>query len=380
VGSGAMDAVEAHSKAVVQVKGQPDKTSSLVVQRLQILLNRRLEDAEAAQTDEPEKEVPKNNEGSAVEGNESECSQLISELDWPDEIVSLLRTALDVGSNERRRRQSLEATSPEDSGAVLSLANLQAKLTATRKSLKDREWTLAEARNRQQQLEDERARQDCRIRSLERALETSACSRSEAEQRHLTECLSADADAVEQRGELRRRLSSAEVERDKALAELVAAEQRSEESRKLSQRREEELQAQLAEAAREADELRQCLLETEEVEDTSSSKEAEEVQAVQERSLPSELEPVVTGHFRRVPPVDFSSLGLSEAHVEGVGTVMSTPRRSEPLAPRGTPPKNDAGGRRTTGSAQAGSKAAHQLPMNLRSLGKLLSGGGVLGK
>jgi len=379
--SGDMHVAELPGKAVLQVKRPPETHASLAaLRRLEILLGQRLQDAAAVQTDEPEKEVPKSNAGTGA-SDESEYNQLISELDWPEENLSLLSRALELGIAERRRRLLSEATDQPDTsgGSASQLASLQSKLTSTRKALKDREWTLAEARQRQQQLEDERARQDCRIRSLERALERSTSSRSDAEQRHLEECLSADAEAAEQRGELRRRLSSAEMERDKALEDLVAAEQRAEESRQLSERREEELQAQLAEAIRENNELRQRGTKAEEVE-RRSPREADEIEE-EPVEKPAEVAPAGSLRDRgpRVPPVDFSSLQSTEAHLEGVGMVMSTPRRAGPLAPRGSPPKTEASGRRSTGSAPS-AKAAANLPMNLRSLGKLLSGGGVLGK
>eukprot|EP00913_Durusdinium_trenchii_P011807 g11089.t1 len=56
--------------------------------------------------------------------------------------------------------------------------------------------------------------------------------RTESEKRHLEAYSTADAEAAEQRGELRRRLSAAEVARDQATAELAAIEQKVEEARK----------------------------------------------------------------------------------------------------------------------------------------------------
>ncbi|CAJ1451100.1 unnamed protein product, partial [Effrenium voratum] len=113
--------------------------------------------------------------------------------------------------------------------------------------------------------EDADGLKDCRIRALQTALDK----------------------AAEQRGELRKRLSSAEVARDQAIAELAAAEQRVEEARKVAQRREEDLQAQLEAREAELEELR-----------------------------------------NRPVQKDFHQGSQeTETHIRGVGTVMATPRQ-----------------------------------------------------
>eukprot|EP00931_Biecheleriopsis_adriatica_P107331 TRINITY_DN81680_c0_g1_i1.p1 TRINITY_DN81680_c0_g1~~TRINITY_DN81680_c0_g1_i1.p1 ORF type:complete len:360 (+),score=96.08 TRINITY_DN81680_c0_g1_i1:74-1153(+) len=317
--------------------------------------------------DEPEKEIPRSNQcSSQVHGHGekgSEMKALLAQLseqssEETKEVISTVQAALALADLHRRRPPSEEEARGKALGGAGSESeqladSLQARLMSTRKALKDREWALAEARHRQQQMEDDRLRQDCRIRALETALDRASC-KSEADR-------SADIEAAKQMEELRNKLSASEASRQKAEAALQDSEQRAEEA--LS--REQDLQRELAESVRELEELRSRLRFADE---TASAEPAAQ------------------------PKVDISTLkiqgmpdgGLHEAYIEGVGMLMSTPRphhltaEEPPAAPRGTPPKPE--GKRMSAAEQPSKRPAPPMPMNLRSLGKLLSGGGVLGK
>lgn len=342
------------------------------VQRLRELLDEECSEVQSRfGRDEPENEIPcqKEEANDASDANSNVCSAM-SELQsaWKggeaNEVVALIQSALAlVGVYEKNASRSACGKANED------VDGLKAAVLGARKSLKDREWSLVEAKHKAQQLEDERLRQDCHIRALQTALDKAVSSRTESEKRHLEAYSTADAEAAEQRGELRRRLSAAEVARDQATAELAAIEQKVEEARKVAQRREEDLADQLSAKEKELEELRQRLKTQEE----AREKGCEEAASKATSKMPS-------FRIQGMP-----SGGVLEAHMQGVGTVMTTPRQhyEPPSAPRSAPRALRTAARapsQPTPEQRPPSKASAPMPMDLRSLGKLLSGGGMLGK
>mmetsp|Transcript_105471 Transcript_105471/g.264091 ORF Transcript_105471/g.264091 Transcript_105471/m.264091 type:complete len:487 (+) Transcript_105471:151-1611(+) len=75
-------------------------------------------------------------------------------------------------------------TSARDDQATDTVESVAVRLTAARKTIKEKEWELVEARKRVEQLERERARQEQRIRQLETVSQRSAWMRDDATERH----------------------------------------------------------------------------------------------------------------------------------------------------------------------------------------------------
>ncbi|CAE7515118.1 unnamed protein product [Symbiodinium natans] len=326
-------------------------------------------------SDEPEIEIPDRELSNHDSLREKQLKLALAELlessesQERQEVGLLAESALDlVRVYEKQSRCAQLGSDASDAAKAEQCRAMDAQkaaLLAARMALKDREWALVEAKHRAQQLEEERLQQDCRIRALQTALDKAVSSRTEAEKRHLEAYSTADAEAAEQRGELRRRLSAAEVARDQAMADLAAVEERIEEVRRLADRREEDLLAQLAAREAELEELR-----NKPGNGTGYPSEAPP-------DLPSEAqEPAIP---RKKPSFHLQGMptgGLTEeSHIQGVGMVMATPRLHYDPRPVPAPPKSGPADTR-----QAKKSASAAMPMDLKSLGKLLSGGGMLGK
>lgn len=138
--------------------------------------------------------------------------------------------------------------------------------------------------------------------------------------------------------------------RDQAVAQLAAAEQRLEEARKVALRQEEDLRIQLAQRDCELEELRQKLSDAALVQPAAAQA------------------PAASLRIRGMP-----SGGVMEAQTQG-DTVMATPRQhyEPPSASRSLPA--------TIPENRPAKKPSAPMPTDLRSLGKLLSGSGMLGK
>ncbi|CAE7481164.1 unnamed protein product [Symbiodinium microadriaticum] len=341
------------------------------LRRLRVLLSEESEIAKSfVNSDDPELEIPDRELSDGSSLREKQLKVVLADLheQHPDrveceakEIGLLAESTVElVGVYEKlsRSAQLPDASDVAKADQFRVVDAQKAALLAARMALKDREWALVEAKHRAQQLEEERVQQDCRIRALQTALDKAVSSRTEAEKRHLEAYSTADAEAAEQRGELRRRLSDAEVARDQAMADLAAVEDRIEEVRQLADRREEDLLAQLAARGAQLEELQQKLGKRE---DERPEMPREDPVAVVPRTKPSfRLEGMPSG-------------GLTEeSHIHGVGMVMATPRLH--YDPKPKPAVKAVDPRQSKKSASAA------MPMDLKSLGKLLSGGGMLGK
>lgn len=123
-----------------------------------------------------------------------------------------------------------------------------ARLTAARKCIKQKDWELADARRRLQQLEKERSTQEHRLRQLQTAAEREGWERAEAERRISEFKSEVDADAANTRDELRLRLAATEQKFDDAQEELVVVRGRFEEACVVGVHRDAELQAELSES------------------------------------------------------------------------------------------------------------------------------------
>ncbi|CAE8686018.1 unnamed protein product, partial [Polarella glacialis] len=153
--------------------------------------------------------------------------------------------------------------------------------------------------------------------------------------------------AAEQRGDLRRRLSLAEVARDQAQTELAAAEQRIQ----VGLQREQELQTTVDAFVGQA---------------AASSKQ----EAPRRVSAGGAIPPLNLSGLQ-MPGASGSRIEDEETYVEGVGMLM-TPRPGRGAPTAATPPTKSRASRPSQGGRNS-------MPMDFRSLGNLLSGGGILG-
>jgi len=359
------------------------------------------------------------------------------------------------------RAEAARAAAEDEAGqgekAHELLESTLARLTATRKSVKEKEWELSDARRRVEQLEDDRVRQDVKLRALETALERAASTRCDADRRAAEACTEADREAAKELTELRQQLCDIEVTRDEAKAEHVVAQQSLEEAQRRSELREAELHGQLAEGARRAEDLETRLLQAscprasdDDPVVNALRLEIDELQAALSANRPGPSEEEVeqlrqeVAQLRAAPP---SAAGPSqskdqeastsqldenrsapksftlnlpgvhnldeEQYIDGVGIItktprdsytrrilpamlasggsqqsMQAPRRSLPrahLIPRvSTAREHSGGGNLSTRSGKPSQSVrgdgTNSMPMDLRALGKLLSGGAVSGK
>jgi len=367
------------------------------------------------------------------------------------------------------RAEAARATAEADAGhgekAHEMLEGTLARLTAARKTVKEREWELRTAKTKLETLEEDNVRQNARVRALETALERSTSTRIEASSQAATTLASTEAslaNAEASREELQRRLSVAEVAADEARA--------------FCDRRVEDVESRLAESHSTVEDLQRRLQELEEAASAARAvKAAEESRrsgggsgaygeaidagaGAGEDEVPSlptspaaasagmTVPPLAVGRPPAVPGVGaigglggLSALREQEQHVEGVGILAPTPRTglrnslstrggvetassssssSRPAAGHGASPAAIVApggvkassrltsparivaaqggdrrgtqttparqGRRSVSGASGSQLDAHQqapsMPMDLRALGNILTGGGLLGK
>jgi len=360
-------------------------------------------------------------------------------------------TQRERASRAEAARDTAEADAGHGEKAHEMLEGTLARLTAARKTVKEREWELKTAKTRLDSLEEDRVRQDARIRALETALERSTATRFEASSAAASTLASAEAslaNAEASREELQRRLSVAELAADEAKA--------------FCEQRVKDVEGRLAESEGRAEALERRLQELCEVSASRAGEVAEETRrggvgadgedADEEEgvpSLPATPAAAAAGtstSAATVPPLaapgraigglglgGLSALREQEQHVEGVGILAPTPRTGlrNSLSTRGgvetasassarpagrgpSPASITASGKgssrltspaRITG-AQSGDRRGQQstparqgrrsvsgvpgaqfdasqapsMPMDLSALGKLLTGGGLMGK
>jgi len=285
--------------------------------------------------------------------------------------------------------RAAEADVGEGEKADELLASTLARLTVARKTLKEREWELTTIRRRLEDYEEDRLRYESRLHNLETALEKATAVRIEGAQR-LAEASSQAASILSDTQDAQRRLLIAEQEGATASAAQTLAEHRAREAQEqleASRRRVEELEIRLREVTEAA--------------------AADEV-AASGRGRGPFVPPLRSLESLRPPAPE------PEAHLQGVGIVTPTPRRAlrSSLASRGgagaqtsstpslaassstpgisrlvSPARLERQGgqarasvgrkpRRSTGSVES---QAPTMPTDLRSLGKLLTGGGLMG-
>jgi len=152
-------------------------------------------------------------------------------------------------SREEAGRLAAEAEAGQGEKAHDMLEGTVSRLTAARKTIKDKDWELLQAKTRADNLERERTAQERRIRELETALERNVRGQTDAESRISQARVEVETEAAQQRGELRRNLAAAELARDSLQAEVAAMARRAEEARSSSERQVSDLQGQLSESA-----------------------------------------------------------------------------------------------------------------------------------
>lgn len=152
-------------------------------------------------------------------------------------------------SHEEAGRLAAEAEAGQGEKAHDMLEETVSRLTAARKTIKDKDWELLQAKTRADNLERERTAQERRIRELETALERHVRAQTDAESRISQARAEAETEAAQQRGELRRNLAAAEQARDSLQAEVAATARQAEEARISSEQHVTDLQAQLSDSA-----------------------------------------------------------------------------------------------------------------------------------
>jgi len=146
-------------------------------------------------------------------------------------------------------RLAAEAEAGQGEKAHDMLEGTVSRLTAARKTIKDKDWELLQAKTRADNLERERTAQERRIRELETALERHVRAQTDAESRTSLARVEVETEAAQQRGELRRTLAAAELARDSLQAEVTATARRAEEARISSELQVTVLQGQLSDSA-----------------------------------------------------------------------------------------------------------------------------------
>ncbi|CAE7704689.1 unnamed protein product [Symbiodinium pilosum] len=323
-------------------------------------------------SDEPEIEIPDREVSSDSGLRQKQLKLVLAEMgkcEEAREVGLLAESAVELVNLYEKQSRSIQLDTSDAGDAskaeqCKALDAQKAALLAARMALKDREWALVEAKHRAQQLEEERLQQDYRIRALQTALDKALSSRTEAEKRHLEAYSTADAEAAEQRGELRKRLSDAEVARDQAMADLAAVEERIEEARRVADRREEDLLSQLAAQEAQLQELQSKL----------DSREARSSPEAPSEAKSSETFPPARPSFRLQ---GMPSGGLTEeSHIQGVGMVMATPRLhyNPPSAPRAPkPPPTETRGKYVQCLLVDASEAAQNSVGNVLLVHRLIS-------
>jgi len=340
------------------------------------------------------------------------------------------RELADRLAREENDRKAAEAEAGQGEKAHDLLEGTVMKLTTARKTIKDMEWELVVVKRKCEELTRERTGQDRAIRDLQTALERHAIERSEVERRCLEVSSKADAEAAQQRGELRRQLSAveserdkaaqdlqrqlsvAEIERDQARAEMEEAAKNREDLLLAAEKRRADLEAELAESKQSVEQLgQQVRLNKERVEQIPKGRSSVEAPKDDDRASESSVHRrrSSTGTPSRRPPTagattsaaalaagagamasraaaaaksfSFADTGLSAPAATAAGARPPPKTRRPPeggsAAAAGRAPSTDSadgdGSKRTLERPSSHSS----LPMDLRSLGQLLSGGAV---
>mmetsp|Transcript_120538 Transcript_120538/g.209237 ORF Transcript_120538/g.209237 Transcript_120538/m.209237 type:complete len:477 (-) Transcript_120538:47-1477(-) len=322
------------------------------------------------------------------------------------------RELADRLAREENDRKAAEAEAGQGEKAHDLLEGTVMKLTTARKTIKDMEWELVVVKRKCEELTRERTGQDRAIRDLQTALERHAIERSEVERRCLEVSSKADAEAAQQRGELRRQLSAVESERDKARAEMEEAAKNREDLLLAAEKRRADLEAELAESKQSVEQLgQQVRLNKERVEQIPKGRSSVEAPKDDDRASESSVHRrrSSTGTPSRRPPTagattsaaalaagagamasraaaaaksfSFADTGLSAPAATAAGARPPPKTRRPPeggsAAAAGRAPSTDSadgdGSKRTLERPSSHSS----LPMDLRSLGQLLSGGAV---
>lgn len=219
-------------------------------------------------------------------------------------------------------------------------------LTAARKSLKEKEWELADVRQRAQQLERDRARQEHQIRHWETLVSRETLVRDDAYRRAIDERSEADAEAVKQRADLLQRLAAAERALDEERGGAARRAEAAEELRRRSDLRADGLTAELAESRHRVQFLQQRL----------------------EVADPELEHPAHQPH-----PVDGDAPARAAGRTSVNGKQRGS-RRSDPDAPRLRSQPGAVATLPSTNPTPIRAMSMQSLPMDLRALGKLLTG------
>jgi len=177
-----------------------------------------------------------------------------------------------------QEHSNVVAQTIESPGKNTGRLGAPADVASMKKVLKEKDWELAHARQRNEQLEEERASLESRLLHMERSKQREAWSRGESERR-LAELQSECSRSSEQRNDLRRRLAAAKIALgqahealNEARRELGSAERRREEARLSGDWRAAELESELMASKRAVEELRlQLQQQTPSVTDAASA-------------------------------------------------------------------------------------------------------------
>lgn len=364
-----------------------------------------------------------------------QVQQLSKECDAKEAEVRSLSDRL---SREEAGRLAAEAEAGQGEKAHDMLEGTVSRLTAARKTIKDQEWELTVSRRRNEDMQRERTLQEKRIRDLETALERHVRAQSEAERRVSEAISEADAEAAQQRGDLRRQLATTELARDGAQAEAAAASMREKEAEKQVAELQHQLDAsKLAhqeaqtEAVQECDNLR-VLLSAAEAQlaqaQADRADQEEKTRASTERQI-AELEAQLSEKQEQLAESNSAKDHLDQQFQRCIAHIADrqaaeesrdsdehrrrpatqTPQRERPARQSGAglpragfgmgaarpPPavRRSKGGLQHSASDQgieaesesqssslARPSPQKSMPMDLKSLGKLLAGSGVMNK
>lgn len=290
------------------------------------------------------------------------------------ELTSRLSTAeTSLTHLQRSEVERLSAASVDDDGQE---GSAMTRLTAARKTLKQKDWELAEARRKIQQVEEERVRQEKRLRALELALESANMARQEAERR----CAEGgDEASALQRSELRRRILETERALDEARLELDVAERRADGARGAGS------------PGRPHAFTDECLAMARRDSWPEDEDDKFDVQSLRSQRTTRSRKSMPSQRNAAAPPAPSAGGGAEQAgqaldrsrrRTTGYSSAPVLPRSpaepgalptpSSPTAPRGENPQQNS-----PAAGQAAGQAA--MPGDLRSLGQLLAGGGLFG-
>jgi len=276
-------------------------------------------------------------------------------------------------AREEKGRLQAETEAGQGEQARDLLESTISRLTATRKQVKEHEWELLQSRNKVEQLEDDRLCQERKLRELETALSRALAHCDDNIRKSEEQRCEADMEAAQQRGELRRRLSAAELSLDTMTEEVRQCEVKLEEERRRAATNREDFERRLAESSTTIEDLESRLSLA--LRSHKPQSEVEGCQHIPDTSMACQEEPLA-GPDSTVEHHDiFTARESNCASVTGAVA-------SKPAAPSELPRRrhSHAGGERgSRGSrrpSQGGVRGPSQgtVPMNVHALGQLLSG------